>query len=405
MESRTLRSVGAALLRNRLQSGLTVLGVGIGIAAVICTAALGAAGASRVQSQIDALGEDFVWIRAGSRNLSGVRSGWGGARTLTPDDAAAIERGVASMTACSPVAQGREQIVAPGENWNTRYQGVWPSFFEIRKRTLAAGTFFTAFDEAQRAKVMVLGPAVADRLFPGENPVGQWVRLNGFVFKVIGVLDGRGADRAGVDRDDVVFVPLSAALRNLDRRDWVSDVMCAVRDPQETDRATAEAAILLRIRHDLEPDEADDFQIQRPVETLRMRAQTAATLTAMLTSMGAVSLVVGGVGIMNIMLVSVTERRREIGVRLAIGARVRDIRRQFLLEAAAIGLIGGLVGIAAGWAAATMMSELFAWPALVEGDVVALAAAAAIGAGLLFGYLPAHQASRFEPIEAMRAEE
>jgi putative ABC transport system permease protein len=401
----TLRTVAASLRRNRMQSGLTVLGVGIGIAAVICTAALGAAGAHRVQSQIDALGEDFIWIRAGSQNAGGVRSGSGGARTLTAEDAAAIERGVASVAACSPVAQGREQIVVPGENWNTRYQGVWPSFFDIRRRTVGAGTLFGEADESGSTRVLVLGEAVAERLFGDENPVGRLVRINRFPFKVIGVLESRGADRGGVDRDDVMFVPLSTALRNLDRRDWVSDIMCAVKSPDQTDLATAEAALLLRVRHALEPDEPDDFQIQRPVETLRMRAQTASTLTAMLTSMGAVSLIVGGVGIMNIMLVSVTERRREIGVRMAIGARVRDIRWQFLLEAAAIGLAGGVVGIGGGWTAAQALSTWFAWPTVIEASVMGWAAAAAIGAGVVFGYLPAHQASRFDPIEAMRAEE
>jgi putative ABC transport system permease protein len=401
----TLRMVAASLLRNRLQSGLTVLGVGIGIAAVMCTAALGAAGAHQVQSQIDALGEDFIWIRAGSENAAGVRSGWGGARTLIPEDAAAIERGIASVAACSPVAQGREQIVVPGENWNTRYQGVWPSFFDIRRRTVAAGTVFGEADETGSKRVLVLGQAVAERLFGGENPVGRLVRINRFPFTVIGVLESRGADRGGVDRDDVMFVPLSTALRTLDRRDWVSDIMCAVKSPDLTDLATAEASLLLRVRHALEPDEPDDFQIQRPVETLRMRAQTANTLTAMLTSIGAVSLIVGGVGIMNIMLVSVTERRREIGVRMAIGARVRDIRWQFLLEAAAIGLAGGVLGICVGWTAAQALTAMFAWPTIVEASVMGWAVTVAVGSGLLFGYLPAHQASLFDPIEAMRAEE
>ena len=401
----TLRTVAASLLRHRVQSGLTVLGVGVGIAAVICTAALGAAGARQVQDQIDALGEDFIWIRAGNRNLGGVRTGWGGARTLTPDDAAAIERAVPSMAACSPVAQGCEQIVATGANWNTRYQGVWPSFFGIRRRTVSAGTLFAQADEAQSARVLVLGQAVAERLFGAENPVGRLVRINRFPFQVIGVLEPRGADRTGVDRDDVVFVPLSTALRNLDRREWVSDVMCAVTSPAEIDRATAEASLLLRIRHDLDPDEPDDFQIQRPIETLRVRAQTASTLTAMLTSMGAVSLVVGGVGIMNIMLVAVAERRREVGVRLAIGARVGDIRWQFLLEAAAIGVAGGIVGIVAGWVGVTVLAAVFAWPAVLEADVMAWAAASAIGAGIVFGYLPAHRASQLDPIDAMRFED
>lgn len=404
MLGRMIRTALNSLLHNRLRTALTVLGIGIGIAAVVCTAALGAASSERVQTQIDALGEDFLWIRAGSRNMSGVRTGVGGVRTLTPADAAAIEAAVPDIAMCSPQMSAREQIVSGGRNWNTRYQGVLPSFFAIRRRTLSVGTFFTDADVAAGARVMVLGPSVAARLFDG-NPVGQMVRMGRFPFRVVGVVTPGGATRGGLDRDDTLFVPITTAMRNLDRRTWVTDVMCAVTSPDRMAGAEAQIVSLLRERHRLDPDEPNDFQIQRPIESLQLRAETARTMRLLLTAIGAVSLVVGGVGIMNIMLVAVTERRREIGVRLAVGARVRHIRWQFLAEASAIGVVGGLLGVALGWVGARVLSYGFDWPTVVSVDAVMLGAASAIGAGLIFGYYPAHRASRLEPIDAIRTEQ
>jgi putative ABC transport system permease protein len=395
-----------SLLRHRLRTSLTVLGIGIGIAAVICTAAIGAAGTAQVEKQIDAVGEDFLWIRAGSARVAGARTGFGGGPpTLTPEDATALQAEVPYILACSPVVQGREQLIAGAMNWNTRYQGVLPSFFSVRRRTLAAGTFFTAPDQAAAARVMVLGPSVAEQLFGAENPVGRSVRMNRFVFRIIGVLTPAGVSRGGLDRDDAVFVPLATAHRNLDRRDRVQDLMCGVRSPDDMGRAQAMAIDLLRVRHELGPDEPDDFQIQQPVEMLETRAEASRAMTVMLTAIGAISLVVGGVGIMNIMLVSVVERRREIGVRLAIGARVRDIQWQFLAEAAAIGLFGGALGLLAGWAAASWMSWHWQWPAAISPKVALLATVSAIGTGLLFGYYPAHRAAMLDPIDAIRMED
>ena len=404
MAGSILRMVFASLLRNRMRTGLTILGVGIGIAAVICTAAIGEAGAARVQKQIDALGEDLLWVRNGSRNLGGVRTGFGGIQRLTPEDATAMTADIPSVSACSPEVQGRTQIIASGQNWNTRYQGVWPAYFDIRHRTPLAGVVFTNLDLDRSARVVVLGERVATELFEDQNPIGQTVRMNGFPFQVTGVLASKGTGGGGIDRDDAVWVPLTTAARSFNRRARVNDILCMV-DPRRLSLAQTRVTDLLRARHHLEADEPDDFQIQQPVQFLQMRAQAAHTLTAMLTAIGAVSLVVGGVGIMNIMLVSVTERRREIGVRMAIGARVRDIRWQFLAEAAALGLIGGVVGVGLGWTAATVLSNEFDWPTIVTADVVALAAASAIASGLAFGYLPAHRASRLDPIDAIRMEE
>jgi putative ABC transport system permease protein len=400
----TTRIALASLLRNRLRTALTLIAVGIGIAAVMTTAALGAAATDRVDEQINAVGEDFLWIRAGNRTLAGVRTGFGGARTLTSADSAAIAQNIPEISLCSPQMSAREQVIASGQNWNTRYQGVLPAFFEIRRRPLFAGAFFSDADVQAHARVLVLGMSVAERLFGDADPIGRVIRLGRFPFRVIGVLENRGIGRDGVDRDDAVFVPLTTAVSVLDRRTWVTDIMCAVRDPQAMDRAEARVTALLRERHDLTGDQPDDFQIQKPLEVLQLRAQQASTMGLLLTAIGGVSLVVGGVGIMNIMLVSVAERKREIGIRLAIGARVRQVRLQFLLEAAMLGLLGGVAGVGLGLLASHVVSAGFGWPTRVSSDVLLLSLAAAIGAGIVFGYYPAYRASSADPIDAIRTE-
>ena len=400
---RTLRLAISSLERHRLRTLLTVLGIGIGIAAVICTAALGTASTARIQSQIDAVGEDFLWIRAGSLNLGGVRTGAGAARTLTADDAVALVGQVPEITKCSPISSGREQLVSGGVNWNTRYQGVLPSFFEIRRRTPVAGTLFTAADVASAARVAVLGSGVAERMFQ-SNPIGRTIRMGRFPFQVIGVLSSRGTERSGGDRDDVVFVPFSTANRNFDRRTWVSDIMCAVQPAERMASAEVQAATLLRIRHNVRLGERDDFEIQHPIEIIELRANTLATMGRLLVGIAAISLIVGGVGIMNIMLVSVAERKREIGIRLALGARIRDIRSQFLLEAAALGLIGGGCGIGFGFVGAWVLRGAFGWSAAVSPETAVGATLAAVGTALVFGWLPAHRASALDPIDAIRVE-
>ncbi|HKW00486.1 MAG TPA: ABC transporter permease [Vicinamibacterales bacterium] len=401
----TLRVALVSLSRNGLRSTLTVLSIAIGMAAIVCTAALGGAGVDQVRQQMDALGDNFVWIRAGSvRPQGGASTGFGGAQTMTPDDATAIEQLVPGIESCSPVVQGRQQIVTAGRNWNTRYQGVVPSFFAIRNRVTSSGQLFTDYDQRQAERVVVLGASAAEQLFDQDDPIGARVRINGFPFTVIGVLARKGVGTGGLDRDDVAFIPLATVERNIDGRDRVSDIMCAVRRPDQTSAAEAAIADLLRERHRLDEEEPDDFRIQRPVDILNMRAESAQTLSRLLTGIGAVSLVIGGVGILNIMLVSVTERRREIGIRLAIGARTRDIQRQFLIEAATLGLAGAGAGIALGWLAAWAFSAVFDWPIFLSAAVALWAAAAALGASIVFGYFPAHLASNLDPLEVMRTE-
>jgi putative ABC transport system permease protein len=399
-----LRPVLQSLLSNRQRTGLTVLGLSIGIAAVICTAALGAGASNRVEEQIDALGEDFLWIQAGRARVGGARMEAGSAPSLTADDARALSTEVPEILECSPVIQGREQLVSGGQNWNTRYQGVLPSYFDVRRRKTMAGNAFAEADVTAAARVLVLGSEVSTRLFGQSNPVGQNVRMGRFLFRVIGVFQPRGIGRGGVDRDDVVFVPMTTAWRNLDRRDRISDIMCGVSDPDVMDHAEAQAASLLRWRHDIYDGQSDDFEIQKPIEALEARAESARTMAMLLVGIGAVSLIVGGVGIMNIMLVTVADRRREIGVRLAMGARVRDIRRHFLLEAATLGLAGAICGVVAGRMASWAITQGLGWRADVSSEIVLTAVGVAVGAGLIFGYYPAHVASRMDPIEAIRAE-
>ncbi len=402
----TLRIALIALGRNRLRSALTILSIAVGLAAIVCTAALGRAGVVQVRQQIDAVGENFVWIRAGSvRTNTGVRTGFGGAQTLTPDDAAAIEDLVPEIAMCSPVVQGRQQIGRAGHNWNTRYQGVLPAFFTIRNRVTDRGQLFTDYDQGHAARVLVLGASAAQQLFGEDDPVGQPVRMNGFPFTVVGVLGRKGTSAGGLDRDDVAFLPLATVERDIDGRDRVSDIMCAASQPAATPRAERAITAVLRDRHRLDDDDApDDFQIQRPVDALNLRASSADTLARLLTGIGAVALVIGGVGILNIMLVSVAERRREIGIRLAVGARTRDIRRQFLIEASVLGLAGAAAGIALGWVAALSFSAQFGWLIDLSPSIAVWAAVAAIAASLAFGYFPAHLASNLDPLEVMRTE-
>jgi putative ABC transport system permease protein len=388
-----------------MRTGLSILSVSIGIAAVIATAALGGGSGARIEQQMASLGDDFLWIRSGNRNVGGVRTGAGGQNTLTPDDAVALPREVPSILACSPRLQGRQQLVVGNQNWNTRYEGVSAGFFDIRKRTLSLGTAFNADDVTSASRVIVIGEAVRERLFGTDNPIGREVRAGVFVFRVIGVLQSKGTDVAGLDRDDTVLVPITTAMRNFDRRQYVDDVMCSVASPAAMDSAEAGAVMTLRARHRLLLSGApDDFEVRKPIEFLQARAETAATLRRLLIGIGSVSLLIGGIGIMNIMLVSVTERRQEIGVRMAIGARMRDIRRQFMLESATIGLAGGLAGIALGIAASAAFAAALDTPMAVSPELIFWTVAIAIAAGVGFGYWPAFRASMLDPIDAMRAE-
>jgi putative ABC transport system permease protein len=397
-----LRMAIKALLRHRLRTTLTALGISIGIASVMSTIALGAGGTQAIQQQLDAVGEEFVWVLPGSSNVGGVRTGAGGRRSLKLEDAQALATQVVGITACSPVVNGRDQIIFDNRNWNTRIVGVSPDYFPIRHWAATEGTLISAEDVRDFSKVMVLGSNVAEELFDTANPVGRTVRMGRFPYTVIGVLRPRGADRGGVNQDDVVVLPYSTAQRSVEGKTWIDEIMCSTTSADATPIAEAGVTSLLRVRHNIGPNDDDDFRLRRPQEFLTIRLNSMQSMGLMLSSVALVSLVVGGIGIMNIMLVSVAERTHEIGLRLAIGARESDIRLQFLTEALMLGIVGAILGISMGVIASRVLSSSFGWRTIISMQSVLAAVGFAVAAGLAFGYFPAQHAARLDPIEALR---
>ncbi len=393
-----------ALRRNIMRSALTTLGIAVGIAAVMCTVALGEGSSEQVQRQLLEMGDNFVWIEAGGRNVGGVRTGTGASPTLVIEDMQAIQESAHDVTACTAQVDSRVQLVSRNQNWNTTYRGVSPEYLEIRRWVIEAGDMFSKQDVDSRANVCVIGKTVVDQLFGDDNPVGQSIRVNNLPFKVIGVLRAKGTSSTGQDQDDTLLLPYTTAQRKIKGIHWLDDIMCSISSRELVPKAQDEIVALLRLRHRLTPAADNDFTIRTPQETMRLREETTKTLALMISSVASVSLVVGGIGVMNIMLVSVVERTREIGVRLATGARERDVRRQFLAEAVALSLVGGVAGITLGFAASRVLGSTLGWPMRVSPQTIAIATACATGAGVIFGYYPARRASALDPIDALRSE-
>jgi putative ABC transport system permease protein len=393
-----------ALGRNRLRTALTVLGIMVGIGAVVCTVALGEGSAARVHNDLLNLGESFVWLENGNRNVGGVRTGAGGVPRLTADDMHTILDEVKEIARCSPQADGRIQAVNGNQNWNTSYRGISPDYLQIRKWTVASGTAFTDADVNQRTKVALLGAIVADQLFGDADPIDATIRLGSQLFKVVGVLSAKGASTTGQNQDDFILIPYTVAQRNLKGSTTLDDIMCSATSDAAVPAAQEHITTLMRDLHHIAPGQPDDFNIQTPDEQIRLREESARSMEAMLAGIAAVSLVVGGVGIMNIMLVSVAERTREIGLRLAIGAREHDVRVQFLLEALLLGLFGGAAGIVLGLVGSQLLADSLGWPVIVSTNTIVTAVAFAAGVGLVAGYYPARHAASLDPIEALRAE-
>jgi putative ABC transport system permease protein len=393
-----------ALLRHRMRTALTALGISIGIASVMSTVALGAGSTSAIEAQLDAVGQQFVWVIPGSVSVGGVRSGSGGRRNLKVADVQAVDAQVPGIDVCSPVMNGREQVIIGNRNWNTRYVGVSPDFFRIRHWEAQVGSTFGPEAVQSRAKVVLLGSAVAQELFDNQNPVGQTLRMGRFPFTVIGVLRPRGADRTGQNQDDLVAMPYTTAQRSLEGSTWVDEMLCSTTSAEATPVAEAGVTDLLRARHNLGPDDPDDFRLRHPQDFLTLRLNSMETMGFMLSSVALVSLVVGGIGIMNIMLVAVAERTQEIGLRLAIGARDSDIRLQFLTEALMLGMVGAVFGVAGGFIASQILTESLGWETIISPTAIGAAVLFAVVAGLVFGYIPARRASALDPIEALRRE-
>jgi putative ABC transport system permease protein len=393
-----------AMERNKLRTGLTMLGVTIGIAAVICTVAIGQGSSTLVHEQLVALGQNMVWVESGGRNVNGIRTGSGSTKSLTLGDAKAIQGSGPFITAVAPNVDGSTQVVYGNMNWYTTYRGVSPEYFQIRRWFLASGSYFTSVDVDRIANVCVIGKSIVDLLFNGDDPVGKTIRVQGLPCKVIGVLQPKGLSLSGHDQDDFIMMPVSTAMKKLKGIDWLDDIFCSAASPESIASAEAQIGQLLRQRHRLRSDEPDDFNIRHPQDVLEAAEESSKTFTLMLASLASVSLLIGGIGIMNIMLVSVTQRTREIGVRIAVGATEEDVQMQFLIEALALSLMGGAAGVVFGTFAAFGAARVLQWPVVVSPLAILVAAVFSVATGILFGYYPARKAARLDPIEALRYE-
>ena len=393
-----------AMLRNKLRTGLAMLGIIIGIAAFICTVAIGEGGSSRIREQLQNLGDNFVWVEAGSRNVQGIRTGSGATKTLTLRDALAIQQNVPLIKMVSPQVDARIQAIYGNTNWSTTYRGVSPEFLSIRRWRVESGAPFTQHDVAVSANVAILGKTVVERLFGDEDPIGKTIRLRDLPFRVVGVLQGKGETATGQDQDDQMFIPFTTAMHKIKGVSWLDDIMCSATSPEAIKPARDEIVRLLRQRHHIRPGAPDDFNLRTPEELLQAQEETSKTFTILLAGIASISLIVGGIGIMNIMLVTVTERTREIGVRRAIGAKRSDIRSQFLLEAAMLTSISGLGGVILGFIASSLFARVLGWPMIIPPQTVLLSLVFSCALGVFFGSYPAQQAARLNPIEALRYE-
>jgi putative ABC transport system permease protein len=402
----TLRIALTALGRNKMRTALTMLGMIIGVAAVITMVALGTGAQRSIEQQISAAGTNLIIVNSGNWTVGGVRQGQGASTTLTVDDVDAIRREVAGVQYLAAGVNTRSQVVAGNQNWSTRVQGTDVDLPLMRSWPLRYGSFFGPQDVATAAKVAILGSVVSDNLFGADtDPTGQFIRIGSQVFRVSGVMASKGQAAMGDDQDDTIFVPYTTVQKKLLGIAHVNNITVSAESAEQTAQVARGISALLRTRHRLAPDEADDFMVRTLEEMASVRSETARTMTALLASIAGVSLLVGGIGIMNIMLVSVTERTREIGIRLAVGARRRDVLLQFLVEAMVLSLLGGLVGIALGYAASRAIAQSpLGWPTAVSADAVSLAFGFAAATGVFFGFYPARKASALHPIDALRYE-
>jgi putative ABC transport system permease protein len=389
---------------NKLRTGLTMLGITIGIAAVICTVAIGEGGSNRVREQFQGLGDNFIWVEAGSRNFQGVRTGTGTTKTLTVRDAQAIREAVPLIKSVSPQADARVQVIYGNQNWSTGYRGVSPEFLAIRRWTVAKGASFTHQDVTLSANVCLLGRTVAEALFGGADPIGKKIRVGNQPFRVIGVLAPKGETATGQDQDDTILLPYTTAMHKLKGISWLDDIMCSAISPEAIRPAKDQIVRLLRQRHHLRAGAPDDFNLRSPEEILQAQQETSRTFTILLASIASVSLLVGGIGIMNIMFVTVTERTREIGVRRAVGATRRSVLSQFLLEAVLLCSLSGAIGVFLGVVASSVFSNVLGWVMIIPPRAILIAVLFSCVIGIGFGFYPARKAALLDPIDALRYE-
>ncbi|HWP18338.1 MAG TPA: ABC transporter permease [Burkholderiaceae bacterium] len=404
-----VRAAWRALLSHPTRSLLTMLGIVIGVAAVITMVAVGTGAQQRVAQQIQALGSNLITVSPGSRTTGGARLGSGATNTLTEDDAAAIAREVPGVRATSPLSRGNAQAIAMNANWPTSLIGSTNDYFVVRDWTLVAGRTFEAHEMVSAAKVAVIGQTVARELFGDADPIDQVIRINRVPLVVIGLLERKGQNAFGADQDDVVVVPIGTLHKRIQGRATsrlrsVGNITVKVEPGYDMSQVEAGVRELLRQRHRLQPEQEDDFTVRNLSEVLSAQEASAQVMTTLLAAVAGVSLVVGGIGIMNIMLVSVTERTREIGLRMAVGARGRDILAQFLVEAVTLSLVGGALGILLGALATWAVAEFAEWEVVLSLSSIVLAAGFAGVVGVFFGFYPARRAAQLQPIQALRYE-
>jgi putative ABC transport system permease protein len=393
-----------ALRRNKMRSVLTALGIIIGVGAVIAMVGIGNGAKAQVEAQIASLGENVILIFSGSTTSSGIRTGWGGAGTLKIEDAEAIRREVPGVIGVSEEVVSTTQVAAGNQNWFTRIYGESADYFDIRQWPLADGAPFTAQDVRSANKVCVIGRTTATQIYGNENPIGQILRIKNVPFTITGVLTPKGLSPQGVDQDDIVIMPYTSAMKRVIGGTTLRNIDVQIGDQAQIAAAQQQIISLLRQRHNIRPGRDDDFTVRTQQEIAEAATATSRVMTVLLGAIAGVSLLVGGIGIMNIMLVSVTERTREIGVRMAVGARGTDILTQFLIEAVTLSSVGGIIGIICGIGASSVLSSYAHWPTLISIGSIAIAFLFSAAVGVFFGFYPARKAAALDPIEALRYE-
>jgi putative ABC transport system permease protein len=393
-----------SILKARMRSLLTALGIIIGVAAVVVMVAIGDGAQAQVEQQISALGSNLIIIFPGSSTAGGVRMGAGSINRFTMEDVKMIQDEATLIKAVTPIVRTGGQVIGGVGNWSTQIQGVATNFQEVKDWSLASGDFFTDKDMISRSKVAVLGQTVAKQLFPNDDPVGQQIRIRNVPFKVIGVLTAKGQSSFGTDQDDIILAPATTVLDRLLGRIYISYIMASAVSTDQIDAAQAELTTIMREAHHLYPGEDDDFTVRNQAELTDAATATSKILTILLASVAGVSLIVGGIGIMNIMLVSVTERTREIGIRLSVGARTSDVLIQFLTEAIVLSLAGGLIGILLSIGIIYILNNYTSMAAVINPEIIFIAVSFAGIIGIFFGFYPAKKAANLNPIDALRYE-
>jgi putative ABC transport system permease protein len=403
----TLKISLRAIRVNKMRSGLTMLGIIIGVGSVIAMLAVGTGASEKIKEQISTIGSNLLLVHPGSTTSGGLRMGMGSRTTLTKDDADAILREIPKVQEVAPVLNGGAQVVYGNQNWSTGVYGSTPGIFVVRDWSLITGRIFTEQDVRSATKVAILGQTVVTNLFGSSNPVGQIIRIKKIPFRVIGVLEEKGQSIQGQDQDDVIYIPVSTAQKKIFGTPFpgmVRNIMVKVRSADDLDAVERDLNALLRERHRIGPKADNDFQVMNLTQMMQMAEQSTQVMTLLLGAIASVSLLVGGIGIMNIMLVSVTERTREIGIRMAVGAKTWDIRLQFIIEALTLSLMGGVIGIILGVGGAETLSVLAGWSTVVSPLSIVLAFGFSALVGIFFGFYPAYKASLLSPIDALRYE-